>query len=79
MAPRLLPPRFSRALRHPSFAYASAAVTLLLSSWPFVRSPSPDLASAAAWTFVVWAAAVVLCALVSLAARDADRGTPGDD
>jgi hypothetical protein len=56
-------------VRHRSLAGASAVVTLMLLSWPFVRFPSLDLAGAAAWTFVVWAVAVVLCALISQAAR----------
>jgi hypothetical protein len=80
MAPRLLPPRLSRTLRRPGFAGTFAALTLVLSSWPFARSPSPDLASAAAWSFAVWAAAVGICAAISWAAGGVDRGgTPGDD
>ena len=79
MAPRLLVPRLARALRHPGFAGASVAVTLVLSSWPFARSPSPDLASAAVWTFVVWAAAIAIGAAISRAAGERDRESPGDD
>ena len=79
MASRMLPPRLSRALRHPGFAGASALVILMLSSWPFARSPRPDIVEAAVWILIVWAAAVALCAAISRSAREADRGRPGDD